>query len=77
VEIRTGSDMIGKTYRDANIPQRTNLVVLGCYLSSNDLHVNPKADDIIHLGDRLLVFGTDEEIMRLRKIGKGNSTNSD
>lgn len=74
VEIRAGSDMIGKTYRDANIPHRTNLVVLGCYLSSNDLHVNPKADDIIHLGDRLLVFGTDEEITRLRKIGKGEST---
>ena len=76
VEIRAGSDMIGKTYRDANIPHRTNLVVLGCYLSSNDLHVNPKANDIIHFGDRLLVFGTDEEIMRLRKIGKGDSTKS-
>jgi voltage-gated potassium channel len=72
VEIRTGSDMIGKTYRDANIPQRTNLIVIGCYQSSSsNLQVNPKADDMINLGDRLLVFGTDEEITRLRKIGKG------
>jgi voltage-gated potassium channel len=71
VEIRPGSDMIGKTYRDANIPQRTNLIVIGCYQSSSNLQVNPKADDVINLGDRLLVFGMDDEITWLRKIGKG------
>ena len=70
VEIRSGSDLIGKTYREANIPQRTNLVVIGCYSSDSDLQVNPKADDKISLGDRLLVFGKDDEITQLKKIGK-------
>lgn len=70
VEIRQGSDLIGKTYREANIPQRTKLVVIGCYSSANDLQVNPKADDTIQLGDMLLVFGKDEEITALKKIGK-------
>ncbi|GAT62904.1 potassium channel family protein [Paludibacter jiangxiensis] len=70
VEIRNGSDLIGKTYREANIPQRTNLVVIGCYSADSDLQVNPKADDIISLGDRLLVFGKDDEITLLKKIGK-------
>ena len=70
VEIRQGSDLIGKSYREANIPQRTNLVVIGRYSSDSDLQVNPKADDFIQLGDRLLVFGKEEEITALKKIGK-------
>jgi voltage-gated potassium channel len=68
VKIKAGSDLIGKSYREANIPQRTNLVVIGFYSSSNDLQVNPKADNIINLGDRLLVFGIDPEINELKTI---------
>jgi len=68
VEIQGGSDLIGKTYREANIPSRTNLVVIGSYAPFTNLHVNPKADDIIHLGDHLLVFGTDQEIGKLLSI---------
>jgi voltage-gated potassium channel len=70
VEIRSGSELINKTYRDANIPQKTNLVVIGFYSSSNELQVNPTADDQIKLGDRLLVFGTDDQIRKLKKIAK-------
>lgn len=68
VEIKEGSDLIGKSYRDANIPQRTNLVVIGFYSSTNDLQVNPKADNIINLADKLLVFGVDAEINQLKTI---------
>lgn len=68
VEISEGSDLINKTYRDANIPQRTNLNVIGFYSSSSELHVNPKADNIIHLGDKLLVFGKDDQIEKLKNI---------
>ncbi len=70
VEIRSGSDLIGKSYREANIPQRTNLIVIGCYSVDSDLQVNPKADDLISLGDKLLVFGKEAEITELKKIGK-------
>ncbi len=68
VEIRNGSDLIGKIYREANIPARTNLVVIGSYDSNDNLQVNPKADDVIQLGDRLLVFGKDTEIKQLIDI---------
>jgi len=68
VEIKENSDLIGKTYREANIPQRTNLVVIGFYSSTNDLQVNPKADNIINLQDKLLVFGIDSEINELKTI---------
>jgi voltage-gated potassium channel len=68
VQIKDGSDLIGKTYREANIPQRTNLVVIGFYSSANDLQVNPKADNIINLQDKLLVFGIDSEINELKTI---------
>ena len=70
VEIYEGSDLIGKTYREANIPSRTNLVVIGSYTSSENLQVNPKANDLIHLGDRLLVFGKDEQINLLASLAK-------
>lgn len=70
VEIHEGSDLINKTYREANIPQRTNLVVIGCYSSTSELQVNPKADNLIQLGDKLLVFGNEEQIQNLKKIAK-------
>ena len=68
VEIKIASDLIGKSYREANIPQRTNLVVIGYYSSNNELQVNPKADNIINLGDKLLVFGVNSEINELKTI---------
>ena len=70
IEIKEGSDLINKTYRVANIPQRTNLVVIGFYSSQSELQVNPKADNLIQLGDRLLVFGNDSQIENLRKIAQ-------
>ena len=68
VQIMEGSDLIGKSYREANIPQRTHLVVIGFYSLSNELQVNPKADNLIQLGDRLLVFGKDKEINLLKTL---------
>jgi len=73
VEIHEGSDLINKTYREANIPQRTNLVVIGYYSSQSELQVNPKADNIIQLDDRLLVFGNEDQIETLKKISKHKS----
>ncbi|MDP4239971.1 MAG: NAD-binding protein [Bacteroidota bacterium] len=75
VEIHDGSDLIDRTYREANIPHRTNLVVIGCYTSTSELQVNPKAENFIQLGDKLLVFGTEEQIDKLRKIAKHNKSN--
>jgi len=68
VEIKESSDLINKTYREANIPHRTNLVVIGFYSSSNELQVNPTADNRIQLGDKLLVFGNESQINSLKKI---------
>ena len=68
VEIKDTSDLINKTYREANIPHRTNLVVIGFYSSSNELQVNPTAENIIHLGDKLLVFGNESQINSLKMI---------
>jgi len=70
VEINENSDLIDKTYREANIPQRTNLVVIGFYSSNSELQVNPKAENHISLGDKLLVFGTEKQISNLKNIAK-------
>jgi voltage-gated potassium channel len=34
------------------------------------LQVNPKADNVIQLGDRLLVFGSQAQIDGLKKIAR-------
>jgi len=68
VEIKHSSDLINKTYREANIPHRTNLVVIGFYSTTNELQVNPTADNRIQLGDKLLVFGNESQIESLKKI---------
>jgi voltage-gated potassium channel len=70
VQILENSELVNKTYREANIPQRTHLVVIGFYSLNNELKVNPKADNKIKLGDRLLVFGKEEEINLLKKIAE-------
>lgn len=70
VEIKAGSDLINKTYREANIPQRTNLVVIGYYSSTSELQVNPTADNLIQLDDKLLVFGNEDQILNLKNIAK-------
>jgi len=44
--------------------------VIGCYTSTSELQVNPKADNYISLGDKLLVFGTEDQINNLRNIAK-------
>lgn len=68
VQINDDSELTGKSYREANIPQRTHLVVIGFYSLSNELQVNPKADNLIQLGDRLLVFGKENEINALKTL---------
>lgn len=75
VEILEGSDLINRSYREANIPQRTNLVVIGFYSSTNELQVNPTADNVIQLGDKLLVFGNEDQIKSLKKIAKQSKNN--
>ncbi len=70
IQIGEGSDLIGKTYRDANIPLRTQLNVIGCYSLTDELQVNPKADNKIELGDKLLVFGLEDQINTLKQIAK-------
>ncbi len=70
VQIFEESELVNKTYREANIPQRTHLVVIGYYSLNKELQVNPKADNKIQLGDRLLVFGKEAEINLLKKLAK-------
>lgn len=70
IQINEESELINKTYREANIPNRTHLVVIGFYSLNNELQVNPKADNKIRLGDKLLVFGKEEDIRSLKVLAK-------
>ncbi len=68
VTIISGSQMEGKTLRDARIPEKVGLVVLAIKKQGNDeLHLNPRAEEVLQNGDKMLVMGKTDQIEVLKE----------
>lgn len=66
-----GCEFIGSTLMDAQIPQRTELLVLAIYNAAEGRFIyNPKSDALLNLGDALVVIGDVDRIYKLRKLTK-------
>ncbi len=69
VEICDGGEILGKTLKEARIPERTGLVVLAIQKKGErDLMLNPSSDEMLNLGDVLIVLGQEEQIKQLREM---------
>ncbi|MDO4799355.1 MAG: TrkA family potassium uptake protein [Bacillota bacterium] len=69
IVVAKDSEVCGQSLRQAQIPQRTGLVVLATkHAGSPDLRFNPDANDLISAGDALIVLGTSEQIQKLRGL---------
>jgi len=69
VTVCRGSDMVGRTLKDARIPERTGLVVIAIKKADEDkLRLNPGSEEILGEGDKMLVLGKPEQIDLLRRI---------
>lgn len=61
------SKMVGKQLREVKIPEQTGLIVLAIKrIKEEKLKFNPSADEILNVGDTLIVVGEDYQIKKLR-----------
>ena len=72
VEIKTLSDIEGKYLKEAMIPQRTNLIVIGIE-KGGKTEFNPMSHTKINAGDKLLVLGSLAQINSLNEIANGSN----
>jgi voltage-gated potassium channel len=68
VHINATPSLIGKTLLEANIPQRTGLLVVAIIASDGSYRFNPRADSLLHAGDTLIVMGTPEQRETFRSL---------
>ena len=56
---------------EAKIPEKTGLIVLAIKMSSNEkLVFNPSSNQILKMGDTMVVLGTEEQVVKLKEIAK-------
>jgi voltage-gated potassium channel len=71
VNVPAGSSMIGKTLIDAEIPQRTGLMVIAVHQKSTDKFIfNPGGAYDIEEGDAFVILGTPEQRQKLESLAK-------
>ncbi len=67
--LNTGSELVGSNLREAQIPQRTNLIVIGIE-KEGEVELNPRSHTVLNMGDKLLVLGNSEQIAALKTISE-------
>lgn len=75
LEIAAPLDFVGKTLAESNIRKTYGVTVLVLRRApqpdgTQDAIVSPNADDMIELGDTLVIFGADEKLGKLEKALK-------
>jgi voltage-gated potassium channel len=69
VEICKDGEIVGKTLKEAKIPERTGLVVLAIQKKGEkNLMLNPSSDEMLKVGDVLIVLGQEGQINQLRNM---------
>lgn len=71
VHVSEGSPLVGKTLRDARIPEETGMWILA--VKRGEKYVRPKPDLKIYPGDVLIAFGYAEGEEDLRKLASPSS----
>jgi voltage-gated potassium channel len=67
VNVGKNSEVVGKTMRDSEIRSRSGVIVVA--MEHDELvFVNPDADTVLAAGDKLIVLGETEQIVKLRKM---------
>jgi len=70
VEISEKSPLQKLSLKDAQLPQKTNLIIIGIRKHS-EMHINPMYDTILESGNKLLVLGNERQIEKLRELALG------
>ncbi len=69
VVIFPNSSLIDKSLKEAKIPQQTGLIVLAIKESNTVLlSLNPSSDEVLKVGDSMIVLGREEQVTLLKEI---------
>lgn len=69
VVIFQDSSLAGNSLREVRIPEKTGLIVLAIKKNNtSDLMFNPNSNEILNLGDTLVVLGREDQVLQLRKL---------
>ncbi|BDU51460.1 potassium channel family protein [Haliovirga abyssi] len=71
IKISKDSDLDNILLKDARIPQKTDLIVIGMK-KEKKMILNPLSMTILEYGDELLVMGNEKQIEQLKKIASGD-----
>lgn len=64
MDIPEGCRVAGMTIRESRIRDETGAFILGIERQKERMVVNPKAEDLINIGDRIVVVGTKAQVAR-------------
>ncbi len=69
VVICENSIILNKSLREVKIPEKTGLIILAIKQNNSEkLVFNPNSNQVLGIGDTMVVLGTEEQIIQLRKI---------
>jgi len=68
LEIPTTSSLIGKPISDELARNRTGVTVLAINKNDGTSKVNPKGDEVIRLGDKLIVMGNRKQLDKVTSL---------
>ena len=71
-----GSKMEGKMLREVKIPEETGLIVLAIRKNMcKEFSFNPNSEELLELGDVLIVLGENDQVERLRAMAWDDGSN--
>ena len=68
VPVAEKSALGGKTLADAEIRQKTGVMVLAVKQGDGRMHFNPAPDVVVHPGDRLIAIGAADHLEKLESL---------
>ncbi|HCX65780.1 MAG TPA: potassium channel protein, partial [Eubacteriaceae bacterium] len=73
VVIDPKSSLCQKTLLDANIPEKTGLIIMAIKKKGDTkVKFSPRYNDVLEPGDTMVVLGTDDQVEVLRKMAKAD-----
>jgi len=70
IPIGAQSQFANKTVRDSHIRQKLDVIVLAIKHSDQPMRFNPKSDDMIYVGDQIVVMGQPGRLRQLEQMAK-------
>lgn len=72
VSIRKNCELVGKTLAESPLRKDLNIMVVGISKVDGKFIYNPRSNEIIEIGDKLIAIGEKDSLLKLNKMVMGN-----